>query len=485
MATADSRERLARIPASVGHVHLIGVGGSAMAALAGMLAERGFRVSGSDNQLYEPTASLLKGLKIELRGVYTGANLTPAPDLVIVGNVVTRANPEAVRLLATTIPYISMPEALWHFFLRERRVLMVAGTHGKTTSTAIMAHILNHAGRNPSMLVGGVARDFAANYRLGTGPDFVIEGDEYDTAFFDKGPKFLHYHATGAIVTAVEFDHADIYRDLDHVESSFRALAAQLDEGRVLVVSADFPHAPAATAGTRARRLTFGLTAGEFRADDIRIGPDGARFAITREGTVLARELYLPVGGRMNVANALGVWVLLKEFGLSDRELADGLASFSGVARRQEIVGEAGGVIIIDDFAHHPTAIRVTLEAIAERFAGRRLLCAFEPRSNTARRAVFQADFATAFDRATKVYLAPVYFKENDPLPPAERLDVEVLAQTISRRGTPAAACGSVDDLIARIVADARPGDVVLGMSNGPFENLHRRLAEALGRRAV
>ncbi len=481
MVTADSRERLARIPASVGHIHLIGVGGSAMAALAGMLAERGFRVSGSDNQLYEPTASLLKGLRIELRGAYNASNLTPPPDLVIVGNVVTRANPEAVHLLAKTIPYVSMPEALWHFFLRERRVLMVAGTHGKTTSTAIMAHVLNHAGRNPSMLVGGVARDFATNYRLGTGPDFVIEGDEYDTAFFDKGPKFLHYHATGAIVTAVEFDHADIYRDLDHVESSFRALAAQLDEGRVLVVSADFPHAPAATAGTRAHRLTFGLAAGEFRAADIRIGPDGAHFAITREGAVLARELYLPIGGRMNVANALGVWVLLKEFGLSDRELAAGLASFSGVARRQEIVGEAGGVIIIDDFAHHPTAIRVTLEAIAERFAGRRLLCAFEPRSNTARRAVFQADFATAFDRATKVYLAPVYFKENDPLPPAERLDVETLAQTISRRGTPTVACGSVDDLIARIVADARPGDVVLGMSNGPFENLHRRLIEALG----
>ena len=485
MATAESRERLARIPINVGHVHLIGVGGSAMAALAGMLAERGLRVSGSDNQLYEPTASMLKRLKLELYGTYDGANLTPAPDLVVVGNVVTRTNPEVTRLLETGTPYVSMPEALEHFFLRERRVLMVAGTHGKTTSTAMMAHVLNRAGRDPSMLVGGMARDFAANYRLGAGADFVIEGDEYDTAFFDKGPKFLHYGAAGAIVTAVEFDHADIYRDLDHVQSAFRALAAQMDEGRLLVVSADFPHALAATAAARARRLTFGLNAGEFRACDIGIGADGARFAIAREGTVLASDLYLPVGGRMNVANALGVWVLLKEFGLGDRELAEGLATFSGVARRQELVGEAGGVILIDDFAHHPTAIRVTVAAIAERFAGRRLICAFEPRSNTARRAVFQADFATAFDHAARVYLAPVYFKENDPIPPAGRLDGDALAQAISRRGPAADACTSVDDIIQRIAADARPGDVVLAMSNGPFENLPGRLVDLLRRRAA
>src|SRR5216684_6493597 len=257
--TSESVARLARIPAHVRHIHLIGVAGSAMAALAGMLAERGLRVTGSDNQLYEPTASLLKRLKIEVSNSFDGANLVPPPDLVVVGNVVTRANPEAAALLASSVPYVSMPEALWHFFLRDRRVLMVAGTHGKTTSTAMMAHALTAAGRDPSMLVGGVARDFGSNYRLGGGADFVIEGDEYDTAFFDKGPKFLHYRAQGAIVTGVEFDHADIYRDLAQVESSFRTLAVQLDEGRVLVVSADSPHALTATAATRAKRHTFGL----------------------------------------------------------------------------------------------------------------------------------------------------------------------------------------------------------------------------------
>ena len=483
--TSESVARLARIPAHVRHIHLIGVAGSAMAALAGMLAERGLRVTGSDNQLYEPTASLLKRLKIEVRNSFDGANLVPPPDLVVVGNVVTRANPEAAALLASPVPYVSMPEALWHFFLRNRRVLMVAGTHGKTTSTAMMAHALTAAGRDPSMLVGGVARDFDTNYRLGAGADFVIEGDEYDTAFFDKGPKFLHYRAHGAIITAVEFDHADIYRDLEHVKSSFRALVAQMGNDRVLAVCADFPHALDVSKDANARRLTFGLTAGDFRPTDLRIDPDGAHFSIARDGKPVAGEMHLPIGGRMNVANALGVYVLLSEFGLSADEIARGLRSFSGVARRQEIIGEAAGVTVVDDFAHHPTAIRATLEAIAERFAGRRILAAFEPRSNTARRAVFQAGFASAFDRATRVYLGPVYFKENDPIAPDGRLDTATLARAISARGAAAVASESPAAILEQMLKELRPGDVALFMSNGPFDNLPRRLHAALAERGA
>jgi UDP-N-acetylmuramate: L-alanyl-gamma-D-glutamyl-meso-diaminopimelate ligase len=478
--SADSNARLARIPSPLRHIHLIGVAGSAMAALAGMLAARGYRVTGSDNQLYEPTASLLKGLHIEIRNSYDAVNLTPPPDLVVVGNVVPRANPEAQALLASNIPYVSMPEALWHLFLRERRVLMVAGTHGKTTSTAMMAHVLEAAGRDPSMLVGGVARDFGTNYRLGNGPDFVIEGDEYDTAFFDKGPKFLHYRANGAIITAVEFDHADIYRDLDHVKSSFRSLVAQMDESRVLVVCADFPNALDVSSNARARRLTFGLKSGEFRATNIEIGPEGARFAIERDGHRIASDLELPIGGRMNVANALGVWLLLREFGLADEELAHGLKTFAGVKRRQEIVGAARGVTVIDDFAHHPTAIGVTLEAIAERYAGRRILAAFEPRSNTARRSIFQNGFATAFDRAARVYLGAVYFKENDPIPSADRLDTDVLASAITARGPVTVSFATTDAILERITNDAQPGDVVVCMSNGPFDGLPQRLVAAL-----
>ena len=475
----ESRARLEKIPANVRHVHLIGVAGSAMAALAGMLAARGFRVTGSDNQLYEPTKSLLARLRIEVRDSYGPQNLTPAPDLVVVGNVVTRTNPEAAALIQSSIPYVSMPEALWHFFLSERRVLMVAGTHGKTTSTAMMAHVLKASGRQPSMLVGGLARDFGAKYLLGAGPDFVIEGDEYDTAFFDKGAKFLHYRPRGAIVTAVEFDHADIYRDLEHVKSSFRALAEAMEPDTVMALCADFPHALAATAGTRAKRLTYGLGAGDFRAGEIRIALDGAHFFVTRDGRRID-EVHLPIGGRMNVANALGVWVLLREFGVSESEIAAGLASFRGVARRQEIVGEARGIVVIDDFAHHPTAIRATLEAIAERYAGRRIVAAFEPRSNTARRRVFQDGFATAFDRAARVYLGAVYFKENDPIAPGERLDTAALAAAISARGPAAFACESTTEIFERMMDDARAGDVMVCMSNGPFDNLPRKLAAAL-----
>jgi UDP-N-acetylmuramate: L-alanyl-gamma-D-glutamyl-meso-diaminopimelate ligase len=476
----DSAARLARIPAHVDHVHLIGVAGTAMAALAGMLAERGYRVSGSDNQFYEPTASLLAKLKVEKRNGFSPENLWPAPDLAVVGNVVTRDNPEAQALLASAIPYLSMPEAIWHFFLRERRVLMVAGTHGKTTSTAMMAQILAVAGRDPSMLVGGVAKNFGSNYRLGAGADFVIEGDEYDTAFFDKGPKFLHYRAHGAIITAVEFDHADIYRDLEHVKSSFRALVESMDSAHVLAVCADFPHALEVSRGARARVRTFGLRAGDYRAAAIRIGADGARFSVEHRATRLAPELILPVGGRMNVANALGVYVLLRECGLGAEEIARGIASFTGVVRRQEIIGEAAGVTIVDDFAHHPTAIGVTLEAIAERFAGRRIIAAFEPRSNTARRNIFQDAFAAAFDRAARVYLGPVYFKANDPIAPAERLATDALAAAISARGPQSFACASNDEILERMTADARPGDVALFMSNGPFDGLKERFLAAL-----
>lgn len=478
--SAESAARLARVPREVRHIHLIGVAGTAMAALAGMLAERGLRVTGSDNQLYEPTASLLAHLKVEVRTSFGAHNLAPPPDLAVVGNVITRANPEAQALLQSAIPYLSMPEALWHFFLSARRVLMVAGTHGKTTSTAMMAHVLSAAGRDPSMLVGGVAKDFGSNYRLGAGADFVIEGDEYDTAFFDKRPKFVHYRPRGAIITAVEFDHADIYRDLEHVKSAFRALAEGMDDAGVLAVCADSPAAIEVTEGTRARRITYGLGAGELRAADVSIGADGARFSIERDGSLVAKGLRLPIGGRMNVANALGAAALLAEFGVGQDEIARGLESFRGVVRRQEVVGEVRGITVVDDFAHHPTAIRATLAAIAERFAGRRILAAFEPRSNTARRNVFQDEFAEAFDRAARVYLAPVYFKENDPIPQGGRLSVDALAAAISDRGPAASACASTDEILTRMASEARAGDVALIMSNGPFDNLKARLLAAL-----
>jgi UDP-N-acetylmuramate: L-alanyl-gamma-D-glutamyl-meso-diaminopimelate ligase len=476
----DSAARLARVPAACKRIHLMGVGGTAMAALAGMLKERGFDVSGSDNELYEPTASLLRRLKIDARRGFTPANLVPAPDLVVVGNVITRNNPEAQALLRGTIAYLSMPEALWHFFLSTRCPLMVCGTHGKTTSTSLMAQVLIAAGRDPGVLIGGVSLNLGSNYYLGAGRYFAIEGDEYDTAFFDKGPKFLHYRAQGAILTSLEFDHADIYRDLAHVKSAFQAMVLGQDKSAVLAVCADYPAAIEVAAGSQARRVDFGLRAGEFRAAAIRADPAGTHFDVMRGGQVMARGLLVPLWGIMNVANALGVYVLLREFGLEEAEIAHGLASFKGVARRQEWVGEAAGVTVIDDFAHHPTAIAATLAALADRYPDRRILAAFEPRSNTSRRNVFQAEFARAFDRAARVYLAPVYFKENDRIAPGERLATDVLAREIKSRGPIAAACTSNEQLLEALTADAKAGDVIAVMSNGPFDNLKTRLLDEL-----
>jgi UDP-N-acetylmuramate: L-alanyl-gamma-D-glutamyl-meso-diaminopimelate ligase len=480
-----TQARLAALPADVRHVHLIGVGGSAMTALAGMLASRGFRISGSDLEIYEPAASLLARLQVDVRTGFDARNLEPRPDLVVIGNVVTAANPEAAAALERKIPYLSMPEAVRHFLLEGKRVLMVTGTHGKTTSSAILAHVLTEAGRDPAMLIGGMARNLGSNYRLGQGADFVIEGDEYDSAFFDKRPKFLHYNPWGVILTAVEFDHADIYRDLEHVKSAFRCLVEQLDIARRLVVCAEDAGAMAVSENAHAPRLTFGFQRGDFLAVDIRSAGAPARFAITERGQRLEREFELPVGGRMNILNALGAYALLREAGLDADEIRRGLASFSGVARRQELIGEAAGIAVLDDFAHHPTAIRATLDAVAERFPGRRILAAFEPRSNTSRRRVFQEQFALSFDHAARIYLGPVYFKENDPLPATQRLDTQELARAISGRGPAAYACGSDAEILDRMLSEARAGDVAVFMSNGPFGNLKHRFLAALKARTA
>ncbi len=370
-----------------------------------------------------------------------------------------------------------MPEALWHFFLQHKRVLMVAGTHGKTTSTSMMAHVLEAAGRDPSMMVGGVAKDFGSNYRLGNGGDFVIEGDEYDTAFFDKGPKFLHYRANAAIITAVEFDHADIYRDLDHVKSSFPRVGRSDGRKPHPGVCADFPEALSVSEKARDAQTHLRTRAREIFARSIFGWRRTARIFRSRAAiAIIIDKVHLPIGGRMNVANALGAFVLLSECGLSADEIARGLKSFTGVVRRQEVIGEAGGINVVDDFAHHPTAIRVTLEAVAERFAGHRILAAFEPRSNTARRNIFQDDFATRFRSRRRGFISgrsisrtTIRFRKG------ERLDTTELADAITERGPLAVACDSNDNILASMLHDARPGDIALFMSNGPFENLKDR----------
>jgi len=489
-ATADERPRIAI--EQVQHVHLVAVAGVAMAALAGMLKQRGFRVTGSDEAVYPPMSTVLARLGIAVMEGYRAENLLPRPDLVVIGNKVSRDNAEVRAVLSAGLPYVSLPEALAELFIAGKQSLVVAGTHGKTTSTAMLGCVLEQAGLDPSVVVGGESLDFHGNFKLGGGPHFVIEGDEYDTAFFDKGPKFLHYRPAAAILTAVEFDHADIYRDLDAVKASFRQLVALLPPGAPLVTAAAFPHAiELARAATQARVLTFGVVSvGRDGADDavaradwlgtdLRDGEQGLTLSVTRQGSRVG-DLRLQVPGAMNAANALGVYALAHELGLAHDVIAAGLARFSGVARRQERVGEFGGVTVIDDFAHHPTAVAGTLAALRGRYPRRRLWGVFEPRSNTSRRRIFQRDYVAALAAADRVIVGGVFEKQTDAVAAEELFSPEQLVADLAARGVAARSLAASEAIAAVIAAEAQPGDVVVLMSNGSFGGLRAKLQAAL-----
>jgi UDP-N-acetylmuramate: L-alanyl-gamma-D-glutamyl-meso-diaminopimelate ligase len=467
--------------ATAKRIHLIGVCGTGMGSFAGMLKAAGHEVTGSDENVYPPMSTQLERWGIEVMGGYAAANLDRArPDLVIVGNVVRAVNPEAVAVLERGLPHQSFPAALGERFIGPRHGVVVVGTHGKTTSSAMLAALLHHAGRDPSFLVGGVTRDFDSNFRLGGGPHFVVEGDEYDTAFFDKGPKFLHYRPRTAVFTSCELDHADIYRDEAHYEAAFERFVDLLPADGFLAACAGYGSVRRIAGRARCRVETYSAEVeADWTAGAVRLGPDGARFTLTRGGAALA-EVHLPVGGAHNVENALGVAAAASALGLSPAEIAAGLAAFRGVTRRQEVRGVAGGVTVVDDFAHHPRAVRKTLEAVRGTFPGARLLACFEPRSNTSRRNLHQRDYA---DPATWAGAAGVFLLRpapTDRVPEAERLDVEAVAGSLSRAGTPARSCATVVELVTAAAATARPGDVVVAMSNGAFGGVWGRLLEAL-----
>ncbi len=447
-----------------------------MTSLAGMLKSRGFAVTGSDQNVYPPASTLLARLGIEVRIGYRAENLDPRPDLVVVGNAVSRTNPEVAAMIERGLPYISMPEAIRRFFLSGKRTLVVAGTHGKTTSTAMLAWVLAEAGRDPSLMLGGESLDFGGNFRLGAGEDFVIEGDEYDTAFFDKGPKFLHYEPRGLILTAIEFDHADIYRDLDHVTSAFVSLLKILPSDAPVLVCDDFPRTKVAVSAARRDVERFGLRTGPaWRAVDIRDDGHSTRFGICYDGQREA-EIALAAMGEMNARNALGVYALCRRLGLSTAEIQPGLRSFRGVRRRQELIA-AEPVTVIDDFAHHPTAIAATLEAVRRRHPSRKIWAVFEPRSNTSRRRIFQQEFARALRLADAAVIAPVFFKETDPLPEADRLSVGEIVAALRATGVEADTCTDDDAILQHLRRGVRAGEVVVFMSNGAFGGLPRRFA--------
>ena len=463
-------------------VHLVAVGGVGMASLAGMLRERGYEVSGSDENVYPPMSDVLARQGIVVRTPYRAENLEPAPDLVVIGNAVRRTNPEAVAVLERGLPHTSMAEALRTLFLAGKRSLVVAGTHGKTTSTAMLAWVLRAAGRDPSVMVGGEAIDFGGNYSLGAGEDFVVEGDEYDTAFFDKGPKFLHYEPQGLIVNAIEFDHADIYANVEAVLEAFVSLLRIVPKRAPVLACADFPLVEKALyrSGHAADRFGNSPTA-DWRPSDVRDEGGLTRFRVRRGGRADG-EVAIRLMGEMNVRNALGVYSLCRRLDLSPADIGPGLESFRGVRRRQELLFE-GDVTVIDDFAHHPTAIAGTIEAVRRRYPGRRLWAVFEPRSNTSRRKIFEKEFATALAGADQAVVAAPYFKTSDPLTEDERLSAEAVVEAIVASGREARTLPDADAILAVLVAETRAGDVVVFMSNGAFGGLPRRLAIELGRR--
>ena len=465
-------------PAEPRHVHLTAIAGVGMASLAGMLREAGYHVTGSDAGIYPPMSTLLADLGIPVMEGFRAENLEPRPDLVVVGNAMSRGNLEVEEMLAAGMPYASLPEALMRFFMEPRRRAVVTGTHGKTTSSALLAWVLHETGGDPSFMIGGACKNFARNFRLGGGGWFVVEGAEYDTAFFDKRPKFLHYDPDALVLTAVEFDHADIYRDLEHVKAAFTELLARTRAGVPVVMSADFPEARAVLAASKRQATLFGNSAdADWRAEDVHdTGTSTAFTIVTPAGRRYPAAT--PGPGAMNVANALGVVAVAAAMGVAEDASIAALASFRGVRRRQEVIATGRDLVLIDDFAHHPTAVAATLAALRGRYPGRRLWALFEPRSNTTRRRIFQEAFADAFAAADRATIAAVHRSEQ--LPESERLSTEELVATLARRGVVAERCEQPDDIRDLVASEARAGDVIVLMSNGGFGGLAQKLIGAL-----
>lgn len=463
-------------------VHLIGICGTAMATLAAMLKRRGCAVRGSDADVYPPMSTFLEREGIPVYGGYDAAHITTDLDLVVVGNAISRGNPEVEEVLDRKIRYCSLPEAVREHFLWGARSIVVAGTHGKTTTTALAGWLLVHGGLDPSILVGGIAADLGeggASYRLGLGRDFLIEGDEYDSAFFDKTAKFLKYLPDVAVVANIEFDHADIYEDLDAVRLAFRRLVNLVPRSGLLLVGADSPDAMALLPAARSRVETFGLAEGaDWRAYDLESLPAGMRFRV-RRGRLPLGAFEIPLAGSHNVKNALAALAITTEAGLDADTVREGLAAFRGVKRRLEQVGTARGVTILDDFAHHPTAVKETLNAVRASHPGARIWAVFEPRSASSCRRVFQDAFTAAFGAASDVVLARVY---RSSLPDAERLSAERLVEDLNASGTRARYIPDVEAIVEAIASDARDGDIVVIMSNGGFGGIHARLLAALQR---
>jgi UDP-N-acetylmuramate: L-alanyl-gamma-D-glutamyl-meso-diaminopimelate ligase len=460
------------------HIHVIGICGTAMASLAGMLSERGLRVTGSDAAAYPPMSDFLHSLGIPISQPFSELNLDPRPDLVVVGNAISRGNVELEHVLDQRIPFCSLPQLLHDEFLRGKEVLVVAGTHGKTTTTSMLSWIFEHAGTHPSFLIGGIAENFGRSFQLGDGKYFILEGDEYDTAFFDKGPKFLHYFPDAIILTSVEFDHADIYKDLDAVETSFKRLVNLVPRrGRIVAFdSGESVERCIARAFCPVER--YGATAkATWQIADLKFEADRTAWSVMHDGKIWA-HFEFPLAGDYNVWNATAAAAIAAHYGIQVGVIAEALKNFKSVKRRLEVKAEVNGITIIDDFAHHPTAIAATLKALRARYSGRRLWAILEPRSNTLRRNVFQDDLAESLALGDEIIIANVFRSES--IAESERLDIAALATHIGKLGRRARVIADVEGIVRTAAPEMRSGDVVAILSNGGFGGIYEKLPEAL-----
>jgi len=466
-------------------VYLIGIAGTAMASLAGMLQQRGYEVGGSDEHVYPPMSTYLESLRIPVLEGYTREHLQSfRPDLVVIGNAAPRTNPEAEATLEMDLPYTSMPEAIYELFIKGKYSVVVAGTHGKTTTTSLMAWMLEAAGRDPSMVVGGIPLNFNQNFKLGKGAEFVIEGDEYNTAFFDKGPKFLHYGANTLVVNNIEFDHADIYADLNAIIDAFRKGVQQVASGDTILANGDDANVAKLRADARAQWITFGADRRHtISFADAEFTPDATMFTACWEGKDWFR-FRTTLSGRHNVVNAIAVIATARLRGLGAEEIQKGLETFQGIKRRMEVRGVERGVTVIDDFAHHPTAIATTLNGARRRYPGQRLWALFEPRSISSARKEFEEGYIDAFHEADRVVIGRVFHR--DRYATRYGLDKMMSVETIvDRLNNDRIATQQIDDTdaIAELVArEAQPNDVVVVMSSGAFDGVHGKILEQLRR---
>jgi UDP-N-acetylmuramate: L-alanyl-gamma-D-glutamyl-meso-diaminopimelate ligase len=460
--------------APVRSVHFVGIGGTAMASVAVALKDMGIQVTGSDQNVYPPMSTFLAGRKIEVMAGYAEANLAHKPDLVVIGNAISRGNPEAEAVLDRKLRYCSLPELLKEYFIRGRRSLVVTGTHGKTTTTSLLTWVFEHNGLNPSYLIGGIPNNLGQGARFTPGDWFIIEGDEYDTAFFDKRSKFVHYLPEVVVANNLEFDHADIFANLGEIQTSFKRLINLVPRNGLLLANGDDPNLAPLLNVTHCPVKRFGL--GEDNAVhgfNLKLGPTASEFEIP------SFKFHINLVGQLNVRNALAVVACAKHCGLSNKQIQSGFDTFKGIKRRMEVRGIAGGVIVVDDFGHHPTAIRETLRALRVKYPTERIWAIFEPRSNTTRRNVFQQELALAFDDADVVVVAQVARLEQ--IPAEQRLDPKRLMEDIRGLGKTAEYLVDVDAIVAHVAKSVQGGEVLCVFSNGGFGGIHGKLLERLG----